>query len=121
MTENERLSMDEVIAHCNRHTERMEQTSSRRQLEETPIGNSDRMKQYWEHRQVAEWLEEIKAYRAIGTVEEFKALKEMVAHLLSKHLHQTIELYGREECVNNLEPILLNFGISSEVLDKYRL
>ena len=76
MTENERLSMDEIIAHCNRHTERMEQTSSRIQLEEIPVGNSERMKKYWEHRQVAEWIEELKTYRAIGTIEEFKALKE---------------------------------------------
>lgn len=59
----ERLSLDEVIAHCNRYTERMESHSGRMQLEETPIGNSDIMKQYWEHRQVAEWLEQLKAYK----------------------------------------------------------
>lgn len=29
-----------------------------------------------EHEQLAEWLEELKAYRAIGTIEEFEALKE---------------------------------------------
>ena len=55
----ERLTIDEVIAHCKRHTERMESHSGRSQLEETPIGNSDIMKQYWEHRQVAEGLEEL--------------------------------------------------------------
>lgn len=59
----EKLSIDEVIAHCNRHTERMEKMSSRERLEETPIGNSERMKQYWEHRQVAKWLEELKVYK----------------------------------------------------------
>ena len=59
----ERLSIDEVIAHCKRHTERMESHSGRSQLEETPIGNSNIMKQYWEHRQVAEWLEQLKAYK----------------------------------------------------------
>ena len=58
----ERLSIDEVIAHCKRHTERMESHSGRSQLEETPIGNSNIMKQYWEHRQVAEWLEQLKSY-----------------------------------------------------------
>ena len=72
----ERLTIDEVIGHCERHTEKMESMSSREQLEETPIGNSDRMKQYWEHRQVAEWLEELKQYRAIGTVEEMQSMKD---------------------------------------------
>lgn len=72
----EKLSIYEVIEHCKRHTERMENHSGRTQLEETPIGNSDIMKQYWEHRQVAEWLEELNIYRNIGSVEEFKLLKE---------------------------------------------
>ena len=59
----ERLTIREVIEHCNRHTERVESHSSRMQLEETPIGNSDFMKQYWEHRQVAEWLKELQAFK----------------------------------------------------------
>ena len=59
----ERLTIDEVIAHCKRHTERMENHSGRMQLEETPIGNSNIMKQYWEHRQTAEWLEQLKDYK----------------------------------------------------------
>lgn len=59
----DRLSIDEVIEHCKRHTERMESHSGRSQLEETPIGNSNIMKQYWEHRQVAEWLEQLKHYK----------------------------------------------------------
>lgn len=58
-----RLTMREVIEHCNRHTEAVERHSSRMQLEETPIGNSNFMKQYWEHRQVAEWLEELQSYK----------------------------------------------------------
>ena len=58
-----RLTLREVIEHCNRHTEAVERHSSRMQLEETPIGNSNFMKQYWEHRQVAEWLEELQAYK----------------------------------------------------------
>ena len=39
------------------------------------ICNEDFMK-CEEHKQIAEWLEELKQYRKIGTVEEFKALKE---------------------------------------------
>lgn len=59
----ERLSINEVIEHCKRNTERMESHSGRSQLEETPVGNSNIMKQYWEHRQVAEWLEQLKSYK----------------------------------------------------------
>lgn len=58
----ERLTIDEVIEHCKRHTERMEDIYTKSKLEETPIENSDFMKQYWEHRQVAEWLEKLKDY-----------------------------------------------------------
>ena len=48
------------------------------------------MKQYWEHRQVAEWLEELKTYRAIGTIEEFKALKV-------KRIWAKAKLYGNAQ------------------------
>ena len=68
-----------------------------------------------------EELEILRQYREIGTVSEFKALKEIMGHLLNRHLHQTIALYGEEECINDLEPILSSLGISSDVLDKYRL
>ena len=69
MAENKRLSIDEVIAHCNRRVERFESFSSRENCENWSL-DSQYGKEYWEHRQVAEWLEEIKVYRAIGTVEE---------------------------------------------------
>jgi hypothetical protein len=39
------------------------------------ICNEDFMK-CEEHKQIAEWLEVLKQYRAIGTVEELQALKE---------------------------------------------
>ena len=58
----ERLSIDEIIAHCKRNVEKNEKTMSREQFE---TGNMDScfMKEYCEHRQVAEWLEQLKAYR----------------------------------------------------------
>ena len=60
----ERLTIDEVIEHCNRQTERMENNFGRSQLEEKPMmGNLNIMKHYWEHRQVAKWLKELKEYR----------------------------------------------------------
>ena len=75
MTENERLTIDEIIEHCNRRVERFESFSSRDMCENWSL-DSQYGKEYWEHRQVANYLEELLQYRAIGTIEEFKALKE---------------------------------------------
>ena len=95
----QRLSIDEVIEHCNRTCEMTEKIAKARGHELESIES----KQFWEHYQVREWLEELKQYRAIGltpelieamqghnvalindlggyqaigTIEEFKALKE---------------------------------------------
>ena len=57
----ERLTIDEVIEHCNRITEVFENRNDRKLLEEEPL--SSVLKQYWEHRQVAEWLKELQEYR----------------------------------------------------------
>lgn len=94
-----KLSIDEVIAHCNRHTERMESHSGRSQLEETPIGNSNIMKQYWEHRQVSEWLEELKQYREIGTVEKIKSFFNENRKAGYKHGYSD----GRNEAIHGFE------------------
>lgn len=58
-----RLTIDDVIGHCNRHTERTEKHMSRETLENMPIEENSFIKEYWEHRQVAEWLEELQAYK----------------------------------------------------------
>ena len=57
----ERLTIDEVIEHCKRHTDRVEGRNSQEILEKAKIGDYG-MKEYWEHRQVAKWLEKLKAY-----------------------------------------------------------
>lgn len=61
--EKEKLTIDDIIGHCNRHTERTEKHMKRETLEEIPIEESTFIKEYWEHRQVAEYLEELKKYR----------------------------------------------------------
>ena len=71
----ERLTIDEIIAHCERVVGRKEEINSRDFFETRDMGHYP-MKEYWEHRQVAEYLEELKQYRAIGTVEELRELKE---------------------------------------------
>lgn len=59
----ERLTIDEIIAHCGRNVERNEKTMSREQFE-TGDMSSWFMKEYWEHRQVIEYLNELKAYKS---------------------------------------------------------
>lgn len=57
-----KLTMEEVIGHCERTVERFEKQMSREALEKRPIEEIF-MKEYWEHRQVAEWLEELQALK----------------------------------------------------------
>ena len=60
----ERLSIDEVIAHCNRKVDFWEKVFTRENLENSDFNDiHNRDKEYWEHRQVSEWLEELKSYR----------------------------------------------------------
>lgn len=58
----ERLSIDEVIAHCNRQTKDYERLNGKTELENADI-SLNFIKQYWEHRQVAEWLKQLKVYK----------------------------------------------------------
>ena len=58
----ERLSIDEIIAHCERTVERTEKLNEVEALEVAYI-EIPPVKEYWEHRQVAEYLKELKAYR----------------------------------------------------------
>ena len=58
----ERLSIDEIIAHCERHIERCEKARGKWFYENADM-SSVFMKEYWEHRQVAEYLKELKQYR----------------------------------------------------------
>lgn len=45
--------------------------------------------------------------------------KEILKKLFVNHLHETIELYSRDEDVSELEKVLSDIGISSNVLEKY--
>ena len=98
----ERMTIDEIIGHCERHTERCEVYSSRMQLEETPVGDSNYMKEYWEHRQVAEYLKELKQYRALGPVGELEedALMVRADRIL---LDEYMKLGSVEECRKAVE------------------
>lgn len=56
----ERLTIDEIIEHCDRKTEMYEKTCDVKYLETTVMNNP--IKGYWEHKQVAEYLRKLKAY-----------------------------------------------------------
>ena len=58
----DRLTIDEVIEHCKRTTAKYENLNGINTLETTDISLSF-IKEYWEHRQVKEYLEELKRYR----------------------------------------------------------
>ena len=66
------MSIDEAIVHAREVAER-----NRKQYKNCPSDRIDIRHQTCEecaeeHEQLAEWLEELKAYREIGTVEECK-------------------------------------------------
>lgn len=70
-----KLTIDEIIEHCKRKTARYEHLNGVKELENADISNNF-IKEYWEHRQVAGYLEELQQYRAIGTVEECREARE---------------------------------------------
>nr|DAY96990.1 MAG TPA: hypothetical protein [Caudoviricetes sp.] len=56
-----KLTIDEIIDHCERKTELYEQMVGKERLETTPLISST-IKEYWEHKQVAEYLKKFKKY-----------------------------------------------------------
>lgn len=57
----ERLTIDEIIEHCDRKTRIYEKACGVKYLETEFMGNG--IKEYWEHKQVAEYLKKIKEYK----------------------------------------------------------
>ena len=56
----ERLTIDEIIEHCGRKTGMYEKACDVKYLETAVMGNG--IKEYWEHKQVAEYLRKFKEY-----------------------------------------------------------
>lgn len=59
----ERLTIDEIIEHCDRKTRMYEKSCDIKYLETTTMNNP--VKEYWEHKQVAEYLRKLKAYEGL--------------------------------------------------------
>ena len=57
----ERLTIDEIIEHCERKTKLYEEVGKSIDFETTEL--TDAIKEYLEHKQVKEYLEELKRYR----------------------------------------------------------
>ena len=56
------LSIDEIIGHCKRQVQRFEDWYGRGYFETASL-ELTATKEYWEHKQVAQYLEELKRYR----------------------------------------------------------
>lgn len=100
----ERLSMDEVIAHCKRHTDRAEGIHSK-ELLETGSMEPFFMKEYWEHRQVAEWLAELKEYRNLGTPAQLREVDKLYLEKCEEVNALKAQLAAVQKCVEQIEKL----------------
>lgn len=57
----ERLTIDEIIEHCERKTKLYEEIGKSIDFETIELKGA--IREYWEHKQVKEYLEELKQYR----------------------------------------------------------
>lgn len=78
----ERLTIDEIIEHCDRKTRMYEKACDIKYLE-TTMNNST--KEYWEHKQVAEYLRKFKDYKGLEEQGK-KVLARELSSIAEKHL-----------------------------------
>lgn len=84
-----KLTIDEIIGHCKRKAEQYERLFGKERLETTPLISST-IKEYWEHRQVAEYLKKLKEYedleeRLNKIYGDCDGLLESMVELLEEH------------------------------------
>lgn len=73
MTEKEmveRLSVDEIIDHCERRVAALEDIFGKEKIAQMPIQGAAVAKEYWEHKQVADYLKELRTIREIVTLKK---------------------------------------------------
>lgn len=88
----QRLTIDEVIEHCRRHTSHVESHIAPQILATGDI-SSTAMKQYWEHKQTAQWLEELKERRQKELAESCLTVGQIV-YIISRNKIIPIEISG---------------------------
>lgn len=92
-----RLCIEEVIGHCKRHMERAERQNSMETLERGSM-EPVFMKEYWEHRQVTEWLTELKEYRSLGTPEQLREVDKLYLEKCEEVNKLQAQLAAAKEC-----------------------
>lgn len=97
----ERLTIDEIIEHCDRKTGMYEKACDVKYLETAVMGNG--IKEYWEHKQVAEYLKKLKEYEDLekqGRFIKLPAKDGATAHRECVHIKSTCyhENYKCSEC-----------------------
>jgi len=98
----EKLTIDEIIGHCERKTEQYERLFGKERLETTPLISST-IKEYWEHRQVAEYLRKLKDYENLeeqGRLVKLPVENDATVHRECVHIKSTCyhENYKCSEC-----------------------
>lgn len=98
--ETNKLTIDEIIEHCKRKMDMCEKINSAEYYENADISKGF-VKEYWEHRQVSEYLEELKQYRAVGTVDECSESVERRKQKKVKINHNGfVKERGKAQCPN---------------------
>ena len=94
----ERLTIDEIVEHCKRMTKKFEKYNKMDLLENNDM-DTGMMKEYWEHRQVAEYLEELKQYRDLEEQGLLLRLPISVSELVDKLFshNETIALWEKRK------------------------
>lgn len=57
------LNIDEIIGHCERKVAALEDIFGKEKILQMPIQGAAVAKEYWEHKQVADYLKELRAIR----------------------------------------------------------
>ena len=93
-----RLTIDEIIEHCGRKTEMYEKVCDIKYLEKTTMNNP--IKEYWEHKQVAEYLRKFKEYEDLE--EQGRLIKLPCKEAYTKSGDIVYLIYDDEvvECIN---------------------
>lgn len=92
----EKLSIKEIVDHCNKKVKWWEKFISREKFENRDANDSS-VREYWEHRQVAEYLKELQQYRAIGNVQECREAREKAIDEFAKEIEAE---YDNDACPN---------------------
>lgn len=95
----ERLTIDEIIEHCDRKTGMYEKACDVKYLETAVMGNG--IKEYWEHKQVAEYLRRLKAYEDLEEQEKLVKLPCKVGDTV--YVDATILPVENMECYEDVD------------------